>query len=70
MEQKRFQSGREVMTQFIRGYEPVGRRPDVKYDRNSTILSGRRLAENLVGDLKTALSSLGKEPPSSGAGTP
>jgi len=70
MQQKRFQSGREVMHQYIRNYEANLRSPGPDYDHHPTILSGERLAESLVDDLKKALDSLGSKSAKSAPRTP
>jgi len=60
-ERKRFQSGKEIMETYVPGYEPTGlRRGEV--EAGPTEASGTEMAEALLQDFNSRLSSIRLRP--------
>ncbi len=63
MAEKRFQSGREVMTEYVRNYDASSKQLAAHYNREGALLSGRKLAQNLVSDLAKLLARTAETTP-------
>lgn len=67
---KRFQSGHEVLEEYVSNYSPSESRAEIYRAAGRNTLSGNELGESLLSDLREALRVSKATSPSEGVGAP